>query len=198
MDIILASPVAILTLVGLLIIVLAFVYMSKVHFTVRMLSNIGLMLALALILEFIRVYHVPQGGSVTLGSMVPLILIALRYGTPVGMLAGFVFGILNFFQDPYIVHPLQVLFDYPLPYMVLGLAGLFPQHKLLGTTIAITMRFLCHVISGAVFFASYAPEGMNPYYYSIIYNGSYLIPDLIICLIILKVLPINRFLNAMK
>ena len=72
-----------------------------------------------------HIYHFPQGGGVTLGAMVPILLLSYIYGPLVGMLSGFLFGILSLFFNPYIMHPIQVLFDYPLPFAVLGLAGFF-------------------------------------------------------------------------
>lgn len=191
-------PASIFTLVGLIILILAFVYIKKITINTRMIVHIGLMLALTVVLHNIRLYHMPQGGSITLGAMIPILLIAFRYGPVGGYLAGFVYGLINLIQDPYILHPVQVLFDYPLPYMALGLAGYFKDRILLGTIVATCGRFLCHFISGSVFFASYAPAGMSPYWYSMVFNATYLVPELIICLVILRVLPVRRMLSQMK
>ena len=127
----------------------------------------ALMIAATLVLEQLRIFHMPQGGSVTLGGMVPLILLAYLEGPVVGAVGGCLYGFLNMMQDPFILHPVQVLFDYPLPYMCMGLAGLLPAHRIASTALAFVARFACHFISGVVFFASYAPEGMNPAVYSI-------------------------------
>ena len=162
-----------------------------------MLINISLMLALAVILNYLRIYHLPQGGAVTLGGLVPLLIISFRYGAGVGTLAGFVFGLITIIQDPFILHPIQVLFDYPLPYMMVGLAGLFPKKFILSTILAFAGKFICHFISGVVFFASYAPEGISPIIYSLTTNASYIVPETIICCLILKFLPVQRLLDAM-
>ena len=191
------DPNSILALFGVLILICAFIYMKKVKLTTRVLVQVALMIALTVILHMIRLYHMPQGGSVTLGAMVPLLFVAFAYGPAVGYLAGFCYGLLSLLQDPFILSPIQVLFDYPLPYMAIGLAGYFKRNIYLGATIGIFGRFICHFISGAVFFGSYAPEGMNPYWYSFIFNATYLLPELIICLIILKVLPVKRLLKQM-
>ena len=121
----------------------------------------------------------------------------LEIGPGIGALAGFLYGLINIIQDPFIVHPVQVLFDYPLPYMAMGLAGLWRGHLYRGTALAFLARFLCHVISGVVFFASYAPEGMNPLAYSLAFNATYLIPEFLICCLILRLLPVKRLLAAM-
>lgn len=156
------------------------------------LINTALLLALAVVLEQLRIFHMPQGGSVTAGAMVPLILIAYRFGMGTGVLAGFAYGILNMMQDPFILHPVQVLFDYPLPFMAMGLAGLNQRHLYLGTGLAFFVRFLCHFISGFVFFGSYAPEGMSPVWYSLVFNATYLVPEMLICCLALKVLPVKK------
>jgi len=174
-----------------------FLTLRKIKFTTKMLINISLMLAMATVLHYLRIYHFPQGGSVTLGAMIPLLLISFRYGAGVGALAGFIFGLINLLQDPFILHPIQVLFDYPLPFMAIGLAGIFQRKIFLSTLLAFCGRFLCHFISGVVFFASYAPEGMSPIIYSITANATYLVPELIITCLILKILPVQRLLDAM-
>jgi len=195
---ILEHPVSAFALLGLVALVLAFIYIKKIAINTRMMVHIGLMVALTVILHTIRLYHMPQGGSITLGGMIPILLIAFRYGPVGGYLAGFVYGMINLIQDPYILHPVQVLFDYPLPYMALGLAGYCKDRLLLGAIVGTCGRFICHFISGAVFFASYAPPGMSPYWYSLTFNATYLIPELVICLVILRVLPVERMLSQMK
>ena len=197
MEALFASPSSAFALLGVLIFILAFMRIRNVHLDIHLLINTALMVGVAIILHQMRLFHMPQGGSVTLGGMVPLLLLAYRYGPGVGALGGFVFGCLNIMQDPYIVPPVQVLFDYPLPYMAMGLAGAFRHRLYLGTAIAFLARMACHVISGVVFFASFAPEGQSPLVYSLVFNGTYLVPECIICLIILRFLPIQRLLSAM-
>ena len=194
---VLVTPTSSFALLGIFLLIVFGLYARRVKLTTPILVNISLMLALALILSQFRLYHFPQGGSVTLGAMVPLLIISFRYGAGVGALAGFVFGLIQIIQDPFILHPLQVLFDYPLPYMALGLAGFFPQRLILATVLAFAAKFACHFISGVVFFASYAPEGMAPVIYSLTVNASMILPELLICCVILKVLPVSRLLAAM-
>ena len=184
-------------LLGVLILILFVIYSRRIKFTTKMLINISLMLAMATVLQYVRLYHFPQGGSVTLGGMIPILLIAFRYGAGVGTLTGFIFGFIILIQDPFILHPIQVLFDYPLPFMAMGLAGIFPRKIFLSTVLAFCGRFICHFISGTVFFASYAPEGMSPIIYSLTANATYLVPELLICLLILKILPVQKLVDAM-
>ncbi len=156
----------------------------------RVLAEASLAIALAFVLGQIKVFQMSFGGSISL-EMIPLILLALRQGPVVGVVAGVVYGFLNLAMNPFVVHPVQVLFDYPLAFGALGLAGFFRptvRGAILGSIVAVSARFLCHFVSGVVFFASYAPEGWNPYVYSAAYNAAYLIPSLAIALVVVVVL----------
>ncbi len=156
----------------------------------RVLTEAALSVALAFVLSFIKLLDLPFGGSISL-EMVPLILFALRQGAAAGIITGAVYGMLNLAVDPFIVHPVQVLFDYPIAFGALGLAGLFKPTTLgtiLGALAATAARFAAHFVSGVVFFASYAPEGWNPLVYSAVYNAVYLVPGLIIALVGVRLL----------
>ena len=192
MEEILSRPAVCLALLGVLVIVIGLVRMRHEKMSTATLEQTSLLLALAVVLEQLRIFHMPQGGSITVGSMVPLLLIGYRFGVGTGMLAGFAYGMINMIQDPFILHPVQVLFDYPLPFMAMGLAGLSRQHFYLSTGLAFLTRFGCHFISGVVFFGSYAPEGMSPVWYSLVANATYLMPEMLICCVILKVLPVKK------
>jgi thiamine transporter len=156
----------------------------------RVLTEAALAIALAFVLGLITLFRMPLGGSISL-EMVPLILLAVRQGWKVGVLAGAAYGLLNLAVSPIILHPIQVLFDYPLPFAALGLAGLFNptvRGAIVGTVVAVLARFAFHFVSGVAFFASYAPEGWNPLIYSVVYNAAYLIPSLIVALIAVPIL----------
>ncbi len=146
----------------------------------------ALMVALSFGLHFIKIFQAPYGGSVTLGGMVPLLLFAFRYGVGPGVTAGAAYGLLDLIVDPYVVHPAQLVLDYPLAYGLLGLAGLFRKNVVLGSTVGILGRFISHFLSGVIFFASYAKG--NVYVYSALYNAGYLVPELIIAVVVLLVL----------
>jgi len=184
-------------LAGVFVIILFTLYSRKIKLTTKMLINISLMLAMATVLNYIRIYHFPQGGAVTLGGMIPLLLISFRYGAGVGASAGFIFGLITIIQDPFILHPIQVLFDYPLPSMAAGLAAVFQRNFIASTVLVFVGKFFCHFISGVVFFASYAPEGTSPIIYSLTVNASLIVPECLICCLLIKVLPVQRLLDAM-
>lgn len=151
------------------------------------LTEIGVAVALSVILGMIRIYRMPQGGSVSL-EMLPIFYVALRSGGSVGILAGLVLGLAKLLLGPYIVHPLQLLLDYPLAFAFLGLAGFFRRYPVIGIILGGFGRFAMHVLSGVVFFASYAPEGANVWLYSATYNASYMVPELVIAVVIMLVL----------
>ncbi|MDR2707230.1 MAG: energy-coupled thiamine transporter ThiT [Nitrososphaerota archaeon] len=146
----------------------------------RIIAEVAVFTALSTALSMIVLWHMPQGGSVTLASMVPLLWLALRRGPKVGIFAGGVYGFVQLAILPEVYYPTQLLLDYPLAFGCIGLAGFFKTRPMLGTTVAVTGRFVMHMISGAIFFAEYAPAGMNPWVYSSIYNGSYLLVELVI------------------
>ncbi|MBW6411117.1 energy-coupled thiamine transporter ThiT [Clostridium weizhouense] len=191
-----SNPLSIATLIGFVIILIVLTKVKKINFTPQLIARIGIALALATILKMLRIYHFPQGGSITFGSMIPILLIALMYGPEIGFLTGFLYGIITFLMDPYILHPVQVLFDFPLPFLSLGLAGYFPNKKYIGITLAILTRFMCHFISGIAFFGSYAPAGISPCLYSLSINGPIIGIEGLICLVIISILPIARIISV--
>ena len=191
-------PSAALCLFALFFLLVALLKIKQVRLSVSMAASSGLMLAMAVILTAFPFYRMPNGGSVTLGGMLPLFFISFAYGPEVGMLAGFAYSLMNLVMGPYILHPVQVLFDYPLPFMALGLAGFFPRHHMAGITAAVAVRLFFHFLSGVVFFGSYAPAGTSIYLYSFVTNLTYLLPNLVICLVFYRLLPVERFLSLMK
>jgi thiamine transporter len=149
----------------------------------RILVEGGLAAALAIALSYLKLWRMPQGGSVTLEN-IPLLIFALRWGVKAGLGAGVVAGLVQLMLGGYVVHPAQALLDYPLAFGVLGLAGAVRKPLWAGLTIGSLLRFFCHLLSGVVFFGSYAPEGTNVWLYSTIYNGSYMVPNLVLAFIL--------------
>lgn len=170
----------------------------------KMLVYGGMCVALSFVLSYIKIWHMPQGGSITLASMLPLVLYAFAFGPVAGIIAGVAYGFLQLFQDMYILHWAQVLFDYPLAFGFLGLAGIVPARIKslqvrfgLGICIGILGRYFMHVMSGAIFFAEYAGD-MNPWIYSLGYNATYLSIELIITLVLGVVLASTPIYKVMK
>jgi thiamine transporter len=189
-------PTAIFAVIGLVILAIIFAKVRKVKLTTSIITNVGVALALGTVLKMVKFFQLPNGGSATLGSMVPILLIALFYGSEIGLLTGLLFGLLDFILGPYIMHPVQVLFDYPLAFTALGIAGFFKDkgkvQMLIGVILAISGRFLFHFISGIVFYGSYAEPGQTAAAYSFFYNLSYLGPEAVLCIIVLAILPVKQ------
>ena len=158
-------------------------------------------IALAMVTSYIKVWEMPMGGSVTLLSMLFICLIGYWFGAGYGILTGMGYGILQLVIDPYILSLPQVLFDYPLAFGALGLAGLFRNRKYglqIGYIAGVLGRFVFSTLSGVFFFAAYAPEGMNPWVYSSLYQGSYLGAEGIVTLVIISLPPVMKALNTVK
>lgn len=190
------NPTCIIGLFGLGLVIFALFKFKKVKLDAKVISRIGIAVALSCVLQIFRIYHFPMGGSITLGGMIPLLILAFMYGPEIGFLGGFIYGILNLFLDPYFLHPVQILFDYPLPSLAIGLAGFFKDKPLLGTTLAFFAKFICHFISGVVFFGSYGADyGLSPISYSIAVNLPMAGIECIICLVILIVLPLKSLVQ---
>ena len=168
----------------------------------RRLAESALMLALASILSKLAVFSLPFGGSVTLFSQVPIILISYRYGVKWGLTTGLamsviqlIFGLENFsYVSGISGFLILAFFDYIIAFSALGLGGVF-KGKIkkdvlaiaLGGTVVTAIRFVCHFISGATIWKEYA-EGAPVLEYSLKYNGSYMLPELIITIVGLVVI----------
>ena len=168
--------------------------MSK-EFDTKVLAEMAIAIALATVLSYIKIFTMPYGGSVTLGSMVPILLIAFRRDVKVGVTTGVIYGFVQMFLDGWFYSPVGMFLDYPLAFGVLGVAGFFKKQPIIGVVIAMTGRFVSHFISGVVFFGMYAPEGMNPVIYSALYNGGYMIPEMVISAVLIYLLVQRNVLN---
>jgi len=168
----------------------------------KMLVEGAAMIALATVLSFIRVYKLPWGGSVTLLSMLPIFVYAIRWGVKPGFVVSFAYSLVQLLQG--IIDGLfgwgltpasliaSILLDYILAFTVLGVAGLFRTKKvtgnIVGIVIAVVLRFLVHFVSGVVIWHSFGSlwEGFSTeseWLYSLLYNGAYMLPELVITVI---------------
>jgi thiamine transporter len=162
----------------------------------KVLAEMAIFTALATVLSEIVVYVMPQGGSITLASMVPILWLSLRRGPKVGIITGIIYGMIQLMLLPYVIDPVQLLLDYPLAFGALGLAGFFPNKPILGAAVGISGRFIMHFIAGAVYWAPIYAPNVDPIIYSSVYNGSYLLPELVISGIILYLLQKSKVLKA--
>lgn len=180
----------------------------------------AVMIALAVVLSFIRVFKMPWGGSVTLVSMLPVIIYSIKYGVKKGLLVSFVFSLFQLGQgimDGLFTWGLtpamligSILLDYVLAYTAVGIGGMFRDKGIggwiAGTVIAGLARFVSHFLSGVVIWHSFGElwEGFstdNEWLYSLVYNGAYMLPEIVftvICAVILFNVPQTRRLIAGK
>ncbi len=165
---------------------------------VRFLAESAILLALAIVLSFIKVWNMPMGGSITLLSMLPIMLIAIKNGTVWGVGTAFLFSIFQLVQAiiegnvfPYCttieIVALCVAFDYIVPFTVLGFCALGKKRFsdigiYVGISAVCIARFLCHFCTGVVIWGQWA-EGMSKEIYSLLYNGQYMLPEMILTLI---------------
>ena len=181
---------------------------AKFHLRIRALCEGAIMVALAFVLSFIKLYELPNGGSLT-PAMFPILLYALRWGLPQGLTAGFVFGLLQLlFDGAYAWGWQSMLLDYLLAFTPLGLAGLFKGKAwgiFPGTFIGCLGRFIVHHISGITIYRIIEPTAVpglgtydNAHLYSLVYNGSYMLPNMILALLLTGVLyvPMKRYFSG--
>jgi len=167
---------------------------TKSRLAVR-LTESAIMIALATILSLLKLVDLPYGGSITLASMLPVLLIAYRYGTAWGLLTGFVHGVVQFVLGTsvlsYVTGAMSVaaviVFDYFLAFAVIGLGGLFKKWIRLqnlalctGAVLAGMLRYICHVISGCTVWAGLSIPTAGALAYSLVYNATYMIPETLV------------------
>lgn len=175
--------------------------------TIRCLTEAAILVAMAQALSYIKLMELPNGGSLT-PAMFPIILFAIRWGLKPGLLASFAFGLLQLiFDGAYAWGWQSMLLDYLVAFTPLGLAGLFKGKRwgiFVGTVLGCACRFVVHYISGVTIYKILAPKellGMtftNPSFYSLVYNGSYMLPNTILALVIAALLyvPLKKYILA--
>lgn len=178
---------------------------SKSHLRLRALCEGAIMVALAQVLSYLKLFELPNGGSITVG-MFPIFFYCVRWGFGPGMLASFAYALLQLFLDGAYAWGWQsMLLDYLVAFTPLGLAGLFKGKKwgiFVGTVVGCLGRFVVHYISGVTIYKILAPTEFmkwtftSPSAYSLVYNGSYMLPNTIIALVIAAVLykPLKKYI----
>ena len=169
--------------------------------TVKQLAFCAMSIALGTVLSYVKIFHFPWGGSITLLSMLVITLPGYFYGFRVGLTTGLAYGALQLLIDPYIVFPLQVVVDYFLAFGALGLSGLFANAKnglVKGYIVGILGRYVFAVISGWIFFGEYAWDGWAALPYSLVYNGIYIFAEGIVTIIIIMLPPVKKAINRVK
>lgn len=188
---------------------------------VRIMTECAILVAMSVVLSFVKVWHMPLGGSITFVSMLPVCIASLRHGLKWGFLTSGLYALVKLFfgitMDGLLGWGLTasmlvgcMLFDYVVPFAVLGIAGIFWKKgqagAVAGIVLAMVLRFASHFISGYVIFTNLEQwelfgsvfEG-SPALYSICYNGMYMLPELIFTVVVFELLyntPMKKFLSA--
>lgn len=171
------------------------------HFQTKPMVFSAVAIALATVTSMISLFKMPYGGSVTLFSMMFITSIGYWYGLSIGLTTAIAYGILQLILDPYILSIPQLFLDYIFAFGALGLSGLFSNKKnglIIGYIIGVFGRFIFSTLSGCIFFADYAPEGLNPVFYSIIYNGLYMGAELILTSVVMALPPVGNSFQIIK
>jgi len=156
------------------------------RWSVPIIAELGVAVALAVALGMLRLFALPQGGSVSL-EMLPVIFVAVRRGLVPGLICGAVFGAVQLgLPGAYSLNPMQAALDYPLAFAAAGLAGLVVVRSVNSLALAVCIgslaRFVFHFLSGLIFFAIYTPASWHAHWwgaptYSLLYNLSYIVPE---------------------
>lgn len=165
------------------------------------LTTTALMVALAVILDQIKLFQMPQGGSVTLFGTLPIIALGYLLGTRWGLLGGAVTGLLNLIFGGYVIHPAQMILDYVIAFAVMGLSGTVRDRKnglTKGYLLGVFCRYICAVLSGVIFFGEYAPENFNAFTWSLWYNITYLAIEGVMTVIVINLPPVKNMFERLK
>ena len=177
-------------------------------FDTKSIAYAAVCLATSFVLSFIKVSPVPNGGSITLASWLPVLIYAYAFGVAKGLLVGVIFGILNFISGPYILTPMTFVLDYVLAFAMVGLMGIAPKFSkslmvnvLAGTALAVFARLIMHLFSGMIYFVEDAIwvdlPTPNAFVYSLIYQLVYVPGDMLITMIAFAVLVKTNVLQTL-
>lgn len=169
----------------------------------KILAECALLVALSTVLSFVKIWNMPWGGSITLFSMLPVCYVSVRHGIKWGLGSSFLYAIIQLFlgitMDGLLGWGLTggilvacILLDYVIAFTVLGLSGVFAKKGfsgiITGTALSVALRFVSHLMSGVYVFASAGKlwegfETANTWLYSFVYNGCYMLPELVMTLV---------------
>ncbi|MEE1038663.1 MAG: energy-coupled thiamine transporter ThiT [Eubacterium sp.] len=168
----------------------------------KSLAISAILVALATALGYITLFRMPQGGSITPLSMLVIVLAGYFFGFRRGFIVGVAVGLLNLMFTPYIIHPIQVMLDYPLAFGALAIGSfmsgwgkysIFPVYVM-----GVFGKFLCSVLSGVIFFSQFTPEGFNPWTWSIFYNGSFMGVEALITIAVLCIPYVRNTIEKLR
>ena len=175
--------------------------MTNINKNIKSFVISAVFIGLAFVASKIKIIPMPYGGSVTFFSMLILSLPPYFFGWKVGLVSTFAYSLLKTVLGGYIYTPFQVVLDYILSYTIFFVVGFFNEKKYgleKGLVLAAFLRLIFTCLSGYLFFKMYAPEGINPIIYTIIYNGSYIGVEVLITLVVLSVPKVKKLIEMGK
>ena len=184
---------------GIAFLVFASIYLKRAKLSLRVMTYAGSAMALGFMLSFITIISMPQGGSVTPMSMFVVSLIGFWFGPAIGIVSGITYGLLQLIQGAHVIHPVQLLLDYPLAFGMLGLSGFFRRYKYgmyIGFTVGALGRFVMSTLAGWLYWlGAITPASL---WASIVYNGSYIFPEIALTFVVLTIPAMRNALNHIK
>jgi thiamine transporter len=212
--------ISLIAIIGLVLAAIIVSLNKKKSFNSKAVVYAAVSIAMSFVLSFIKIYELPYGGSITLASFVPLIIYAYSFGFIKGLIAGLLYGLLQFIQGPYFINVFQFILDYLLAFMSISVAGIFGtliknrKISLITGTIAVGItRLINHVLAGIIFYSAVGSRAeilpsiisdinaLPAFVYSLTYNSLFIIPDIIICILVvfflLKNEAFNNLLNSL-
>ena len=190
----------------LLVAMLAVIVISgrRERWTARDIANAAMCVAMSFILSCIKLFQMPTGGSITPASLLPMIVYIVAFGPARGLVVGCAYGLLQLFQGAYVIHPMQLLVDYPMAFGALALGGAVNYVKMpvrfrlpVAVLLGYVGRYIMAVLSGVIFFADYAGD-QGALAYSVVYNAGYLGPDCLACMAVAFIPGLNRLVTSLR
>ena len=179
--------------------------MKKIN--TRKLVESAMLIAVGTVLSMIK-FDMPMGGGITLCSMLPLILLSHRYGWKWGLVSAFVYSALQLvlgldnvrYATGFGMAVAIVMLDYIVAYTVIGLSGVFDKPMGKGPAVTFCLRFICHFITGVWIWDAMWPNeyGMTSIVYSLAYNGSYMLGELVLTEIVAMLIykPLGKYFRG--
>lgn len=190
-----------LTIATIVILMILVAKTDKKKMDVSIMVKTAILIAIAYVLNQITLFRMPQGGSVTPFSMLFVVLVGYLFGVKQGVIAGVVFGLLDLLINPYVIHPVQLLLDYPLAFGALGIGSLLRNKKnglIKSYLVGIMCRFIVSSISGIIFFMDVTNGVMAGLIVAVSYNFTYIAAEGFATMLVLFIPQIKTLFDRFK
>lgn len=186
----------------ILLMIIYFVEVRKIKFNIRLIITIAIFSSIAFCLNSVKFIRMPQGGSIALLSMLPIMIISVLKDRGVGLTSGILLGLLKMLDGIVFVNVFQFFLDYIIANMCFGFSGIFGKDKkikiILGCLLSGFLSVMFNVFSGVLFFSEYVPGGTNVWEYSLVYNFSSIGIEVLLSIIAMYFIPMNKLESALN